>query len=54
MFRAYLWHENNFFEPTTLETLIHIDDFQENNKLNKLVIDTMRRWGFDKFELTRI
>lgn len=54
LFRAYKWHEDNTFEATILESNVDLDDFQENNKLNKLVSITMRFWGFDKFELTRV
>lgn len=54
LFRAYTWDEDNGFIHTVLESGIDIDDFQENNRLNKLVNDAMRQWNFDKFELMRI
>jgi len=54
LFRAYKWHEDNTFEATILESNVELADFQENNRLNKIVCITMRQWGFDKFELIRV
>jgi len=54
LFRAYTWDKDNGFIHTVLESGIDIADFQENNRLNKLVNIAMRQWGFDRFELTRI
>lgn len=54
LFRAYTWDEDNEFNPTVLESGVDLADFQENNRLNKLVNIAMRQWGFDKFELTRV
>jgi len=54
LFRSYTWDKNNGFIHTVLESGIDLADFQENNRLNKLVNIAMRQWGFDRFELTRI
>jgi len=54
LFRAYKWHEDNTFDATVLESNIDLEDFQENNRLNKLVCILMRNRGFSKFELTNV
>ena len=54
IFREYLWHKDNMFEIIQIENNVSLDEFQENNLINKEMALFLRRNNFGIFRFNRV